>query len=95
MLPTQSREGRIDANGIRAVRQAVLTGEQVQRSDVSAICAAALDGIRAINFVREIRAWHERLGDTPDPDDLDVVDLWESLGRLLRGARSLLARRSS
>lgn len=37
MLTLQSDNGRINANGIRHVRQAVITGEQVQRADVLAI----------------------------------------------------------
>lgn len=37
MLTLQSADGRITANGVRVVRQAVLTGEQVQRADVLAI----------------------------------------------------------
>lgn len=37
MLAMQSVDGRITANGVRHVRQAVITGEQVQRADVLAI----------------------------------------------------------
>lgn len=34
--------------------------------------------------LNRVRAFHTRWGDT-DADDLDVQDLWETLGRLLDG----------
>lgn len=37
MLKLQSADGRINANGTRHVRQAILTGEIVQRADVLAV----------------------------------------------------------
>ncbi len=45
-LKLQSRDGRITPTGIRAVRQAVLTGENVHRADVLAIITAYVDARR-------------------------------------------------
>lgn len=52
MLTMQSSNGRINANGIRHVRQAVMTGEQVQRADVLAIITEVTELRRRLEEAR-------------------------------------------